>query len=110
MGSERRDRVEPIYQSVAGCPVAVRAAVLNEACNNDPDLRKEVESLLNARDQAGLFLSPQHLQRHVAALADEPELSAGHKLGKYEIVSFLSSGALAKSISGAIRGSTGEWP
>src|SRR3954451_15402459 len=65
-------RVEVLYYRVATVPAEERAALLDEACRGDPDLRREVEALLEARDRAGDFLSPEGLVRQIADVTPEP--------------------------------------
>jgi len=66
----------------------------DEACHEDPDLRREVEALLEARDRAGDFLSPDGLVRQIGDLTPEPAASRiGTTLGSYEI---LGAGAMGE--------------
>jgi hypothetical protein len=85
MNSDRWKRVEEVYYSMLASPPGSRAAILEQLCPEDQNTRHEVESLLNARDQAGNFLSPEDFQGHVTELA-EPDLT-GRTLGHYHIVS-----------------------
>jgi hypothetical protein len=58
-------------------------------------LRREVESLLAADDQAGGFLSAADFHEQVVAVAAGPAaLAAGQKLGRYELVSEIGAGAM----------------
>lgn len=95
MTSERWKRIEEVYYGVLAFPPARRAVVLDEVCSDDCDIRREVESLLNARDQAGDFLSPEDLHGQITDLAAEPDLT-GRTLGRYHIVSELGSGAMGE--------------
>ena len=60
MVSERWKQIEQVYYSVVASSVSDRGALLDELCSNDPDMRREVESLLHARDDAGNFLSSRN--------------------------------------------------
>ena len=95
MVSERWKQIEQVYYSVVTSSVADRAALLDELCSNDPDMRREVESLLNARDDAGNFLSSMTLKGHIAELLSEPDLT-GQTLGHYQILSAIGAGAMGK--------------
>ena len=64
-------RVEELYYRIAAVPAEERVALLDEACHGDPDLRREVEALLEARDRAGDFLSPEGLVRQIADLTPQ---------------------------------------
>jgi eukaryotic-like serine/threonine-protein kinase len=95
MKSERWERIEDVYYSVLASPLTCRAALLDELCSDDPDVRHEVESLLDAREQAGSFLSDRDLQGHLAELASEPDLT-GRTLGHYRILSPIGAGAMGE--------------
>ena len=49
--------IERLFHAASDLDVAERAAYLDTACNGDAALRKEVESLLEASDEATDFLS-----------------------------------------------------
>src|SRR6476659_6566266 len=90
-------RVEELYYEIAAVPPERRAALLGEACHGDPDLRREVESLLEARDRAGDFLSPDGLVRQITDVTPEPAVPRiGTTLGSYEIVAALGAGAMGE--------------
>jgi serine/threonine protein kinase/Flp pilus assembly protein TadD len=97
MDSERWRRVERVYHSVLAYPSERRAAVLEESCSGDPDLLRELKSLLEAREQAGTFLSPQQLHNHIAELGSEPPGSfAGTSLGHYQILAEIGAGSMGE--------------
>lgn len=93
MNSGRWERIEQVYYSVLASPPARRTALLEELCSNDLDIRREVESLLEAREHAGTFLSSEHLQDHLSELLPERYL-VGYTLDHYEVVSALGAGAM----------------
>jgi hypothetical protein len=93
MVSARWRQIERVYYSVLVCPLTNRAALLDELCSDDPDMRCEVESLLDAREQAGDFLSPLSFREHVTDLLAEPKL-VGRTLGHYNILSAIGRGAM----------------
>ena len=95
MQPERWKRIEQLYHSVLASPRTRRAAVLDQLCSDDQDMRREVESLLNAREQADIFLSPADLQDQIADLVSEPRL-VGRTLGHYEIRSAIGAGAMGE--------------
>jgi Tol biopolymer transport system component/serine/threonine protein kinase len=90
-------RVEGLYYRIAAVPAEERVALLDEACHGDPELRREVEALLEARDRAGDFLSPEGLVRQIADMTPEPAVPRiGTTLGNYEIVAALGAGAMGE--------------
>ena len=95
MQAEHWKRIEQVYYRVLASPLTHRAAVLDELCSDDQEMRREVESLLDAREQAGSFLSSADLQDQIAELIAEPYL-AGHMLGHYQILSPIGAGAMGE--------------
>lgn len=59
MDAERWKRIEEVYYSVQACPRR-RAAILDQLSPEEPDIRQEVESLLNAGEVAlwASFIGP----------------------------------------------------
>jgi eukaryotic-like serine/threonine-protein kinase len=53
----RWERIKELFQAAREQPVTARAAYLAEACGDDLELRRELESLLTAERDAGGFLS-----------------------------------------------------
>lgn len=94
MSSERWKRIEQVYYSVIASP-ASRAAILEQLCPEDAEIRRQVESLLNAREQAGSFLSQAELEDQIVGLFGESRL-IGQTLGHYEIVSMIGAGAMGE--------------
>ncbi|HEY0799423.1 MAG TPA: serine/threonine-protein kinase [Steroidobacteraceae bacterium] len=68
MDAERWRRISALFDLSLEAPEAERAAVLNEACGGDEELRSEVQALL-AADAAGIVLEQRvpHLRSAVAA-------------------------------------------
>ncbi|MBV8819805.1 MAG: serine/threonine-protein kinase, partial [Acidobacteriaceae bacterium] len=95
MDSEHWKRIERVYYSLLASPSMHRAALLDELCSDDQDVRQEVESLLNAREHAGDFLSRRGLEDHLAEPASEPDLT-GCTLGHYHILFALGAGAMGE--------------
>lgn len=57
MTLERWQRIEQLYHLVLEQPPDERASWLIEACAGDEQLRREIETLLAANDQAESFLT-----------------------------------------------------
>jgi Tol biopolymer transport system component len=87
MQAERWKRIEELYQAALAQPAEKRAAFLAQACPDDPQLRGEVQSLLD--QQADSFLES-------APLSAVRALSAGAKLGNFEIVELLGRGGMGE--------------
>ena len=56
MASDGRDRISDLYHRALERPRGERAAFLDEACDRDGALRREVESLLDYDSAAAPFL------------------------------------------------------
>src|ERR1039457_7096682 len=80
-------KVEALYQAALGQPPDKRAVFLERACPDDPQLRGEVESLLNQKADSFLESAP------VSAVK---ALGAGAKLGNFEIVELLGRGGMGE--------------
>jgi Tol biopolymer transport system component len=87
MQAERWKQIEDLYQAALAQPPEKRAAFLAQACPDDPQLRAEVQSLLD--QQADSFLES-------APLSAIQALSAGAKLGNFEIVELLGRGGMGE--------------
>ncbi len=97
LDAERLVRMERLYLRVLDSPPERRTAVLEESCSDDPDLLHELESLLEAREEAGSFLSPEQLCSHIGKLGSEAAAAAvGSALGPYRIVAEIGSGAMGE--------------
>jgi serine/threonine protein kinase len=86
MLGERWKKIEDLYHAALGQPTEKRGEFLLQACPGDPQLRKEVESLL---DQPDGFLESAPM---LAVLA----LRAGAQLGNFEIIELLGRGGMGE--------------
>ena len=68
-------RVQEVFADTIELPVDVRPAHLAAACAGNPDLRAEVESLLQAHGRAGAFIEP--VPDHIGAYRLEEEIAHG---------------------------------
>lgn len=90
MTSERWRKIEELYHVAQARDPKERSAFLTEAYQGDAELQRQIEALL-ARDTDGQILDG----RAAELLSDTTEspnaksLSAGDKLGPYEIVAFI---------------------
>ena len=87
MQAERWKKIEELYQAAVALSAAKRADYLAQACPGDPDLRAEVLSLL--AQNADSFLES-------APLSAVKPLSAGAKLGNFEIVELIGRGGMGE--------------
>jgi len=91
MDSERWRRVEELFHAALAVAPEAQQALLSDACGNDADLRREVESLLARREQADSFLetnAPETVTARAALL--------GRQLGPYQILELLGAGGMGE--------------
>ena len=99
MASGRYERVWELFNAAVELRGEQRPEFLQRACGDDPDLRREVESLL-AHDQPGTGLDQPALGAaiNVARLASAPEakdtLPLPERIGTFEILGLLGSGGM----------------
>ena len=94
---ERWQQVDQVYQAAMQCDSSARKSLLDRVCDGDPDLRSEVESLLEANERGKAFLESPAVQMAAKAIARTTErLAPGRTLGPYKIVSLLGSGGMGE--------------
>src|SRR5215475_4036189 len=100
MKPERWRQIERLFQTALELDAAERAAFLGESCAGDEELRREVESLLVANEQAKQsddFLNQTALQVTAQAIAgDRARSLVGRKIGRYQILSLLGVGGMGE--------------
>jgi serine/threonine-protein kinase len=105
MTDTRWQQVERVYLAALDCGIDARAALLDEACGHDSDLRREVEALLAQDPRAASFLefrpwaAPTRDGGESARNSDphstQPLLDrAGLFAGRYRIVGELGTGGM----------------
>ncbi len=94
MTPERFQQIEKLYQAVCGGTAEERTALLAQT---DPELRRELESLLAPRT-GGEFLDRPAIQNVPELLADltVTGLTAGARLGPYQVESKLGEGGMGE--------------
>jgi eukaryotic-like serine/threonine-protein kinase len=97
MTPEQYRRVGEIYHGAMELAPEDREDFLAEACGSDDELRCEVESLLQAREQAGGYLGAHALEVAAELIANQkiPSL-AGHRLGQYQVLSLIGAGGMGQ--------------
>jgi eukaryotic-like serine/threonine-protein kinase len=83
--SGRWQEIKDLFGEALELDAAGRAALLDQACEGDQSLRREVESLLAASESAADQAEP----------APAPDRMIGRRLGAYEILKLIGSGGMA---------------
>ena len=92
--ADRWQRVRHVFQATLERPDADRPRFLREACTGDSDLRREVESLLDAHlAAAGRFMESPAIEGRSAAMRP---IASGTRLGPYEIVGLVGAGGMGE--------------
>ena len=105
MTPDRWQRVQEVLAEAAELEAASRGAFLDEACRGDPELRKEVESLLSSLESASVGFLESPAIDAVPELSPaapgpaSPSLARGTRLGPYEILVLLGAGGMGEVYS-----------
>jgi len=106
MTAERWQQIERVYLAALAVDEAGRAAMLDRSCANDPELRREVETLLAQEPHVERFLESRPWPAGPApsqavaeggdetVLAPPPVDGAGLFAGRYRIVRMLGQGGM----------------
>src|SRR5262250_2266528 len=101
MDAKQWGQIKEVYDRALDLRGDERDGYLAEACAGDADLRREVESLLAAHDDAGTFLQSPAVEvaaREIVAdegAAPSPQL-IGWELASYKIISPLGRGGMGE--------------
>src|SRR5262245_49882153 len=100
MNPDRWRQIGQLYHSALEMELEERAAFLDGACGDDAELRREVESLLQARQQADGFIDGKvagvaDLINEIAAHQQTTSL-VGHSLGHYQALSLIGAGGMGR--------------
>jgi serine/threonine-protein kinase len=97
---ERWRQIEALFERALDLLPEERSAFLDQACAEDPQLRKQVEALLAADESAGGFLGTPAGEYAADLLSDdaaeeegEPDLQ-GRLLGPYRLIRQIGSGGM----------------
>jgi serine/threonine-protein kinase len=99
MKPEHWQQLDKLFHSALEREPAERAAFLDEACAGDDPLRKQVEAVLAAHEQAGSFIESPAMEVEARGVAADrrntkAELANGETVSHYRIISPLGSGGM----------------
>ncbi len=95
MDPERWERIKSIYHDALELPAEQRSSFLDRECDGDAGIRREIESLIAANDQAGDFIVSTALKDAARIMAsDNPDSFIDRTIGNYRIVAHLGSGGM----------------
>ncbi len=97
MTPERWQQVDEIFQAAIELKAEERSAFIENACADDEELRREVESLITADEQGLSFVDEPAFQVAAGLLATgEPRLAEGQSIGHYEIIGPIGRGGMGE--------------
>lgn len=92
----RWEQISRIYNAAVSVEEKNRASFLDEACGDDTELRKEVQSLLVRDEQASLLEVPALRLIAKAMAKTQTQSIAGKEVGSYKIDSLLGVGGMGE--------------
>jgi eukaryotic-like serine/threonine-protein kinase len=101
LAPEEWGRVKELFQEALERDAALRPAFVADRCAGDAALKKTVEALLAAHDEAGDFLeTPTEVGRIAAGFLGRGELTRalaiGSRVGPYEVLALLEAGGMGE--------------
>ena len=97
MNPDRWQQIGHFYHAALELEPDERASFLDGACGGDDELRREVESLLRAHQQADGFIAGKvaGVVAEMAARQQRPSL-VGHSISHYQVLSLLGTGGMGE--------------
>ncbi len=94
MIQDRWHRIEEIFHRVLAAADADRGRLLDEACAGDPDLHREISSLLEGAPEAGASIRDVLAAEAESLATCARETAVGHRLGPYRLRALLGEGGM----------------
>jgi len=96
MTLDRWEQISRVYYAALNVAEKERSVFIEEACDNDAELRSEVESLLAMHQQTGELLSQPAGEEVTQVVLEEPRSLIGRQLGSYQILGMLGAGGMGE--------------
>src|SRR5215813_9208780 len=94
---ERSDLIAQLVEAALECDAAQRTQFLEQTCQDDPELRAEVESLLRFQPEADTLMERPAYEMCSAMFPEEDaELAAGDVVDNYRVLSLLGEGGMGE--------------
>ena len=89
------EQVKQIFEEALEYKAGERTEFLERACEKDPTLRREVESLLKAHEKAGSFMETPAIHATAESFVGA-KLKVGDRLKHYEILDLIGEGGMGE--------------
>jgi len=97
MNPDQWQQIGQLYHVASELEPDERAAFLDGACGGGDELRREVESLLRAHQQADGFIAGKVADAVAEMIAQQPNPSlVGHSISHYQVLSLLGAGGMGE--------------
>jgi serine/threonine protein kinase/Tol biopolymer transport system component len=97
MTPDRWEQIGRLYEAASQLQSRARVSFLDHACENDGELRREVESLLAAEAAVGDFIAVPALRDAAELLSTQaPGEMIGKQFGHYQIQAFIGAGGMGE--------------
>src|SRR5262245_27133679 len=94
MTAERWQRLQDLFDAAADLPGEQQAAFLNDACADDPTLRRQAESLILACEESTQGIHGAIREVVKGAALEEGASAVGRLIGPYKIIRELGHGGM----------------
>jgi serine/threonine protein kinase len=94
MKPERWQHIDKLLGEALELQAGRRAAFLDQACAGDDELRRKIDALLAAHEQAESFIEAPAFAGIAESLADEARFMVGRQLGHYQVLALVGVGGM----------------
>src|SRR5262244_4268951 len=94
MKPERWEHIDKLLGEALELEAGQRAAFVDEACAGDEELRRKIDALLAAHEQAESFIEAPAFGEVAEALADESRSMIGRQLNHYHVLALVGTGGM----------------
>jgi eukaryotic-like serine/threonine-protein kinase len=95
MDAEKWKKVSELYEAALDLPAEKQRVFVRDACAEDEELLREVESMLRAREKAGSFLG-QPAAEEIGISLMKPASLVGKQLGVYAVEELIGAGGMGE--------------
>jgi hypothetical protein len=93
--NERWEKIERLYHAARELAREQQARFVDEACRSDPEMRRQVDRLLEQNREEGSFLNTPAVEFAAPQMVTSP-LPPKTRIGAYEILSSIGAGGMGE--------------